>query len=156
MATRRETLGDFSSIVCFRALVVGIEDVLGADGAVPVLVRAGRIRGKQVATDLGAAGSKLTGQELVDALNKAVGAEGTRLCQIDAVEQHGDKLIVKLSETICSSEELEGSSRKLTFTMGAITGAIETVMDQKYKPVNTESVLRGGSHDVIELTPAAF
>jgi hypothetical protein len=35
--------------------------------------------------------------------------------------------------------------------MGAIWGAIETIMGKKMQGTHTESVLRGGSHDVFEL-----
>jgi hypothetical protein len=39
-------LGDFSSIVCFKAVVVGIEDALGEKVAAIALIAAGRIRSK--------------------------------------------------------------------------------------------------------------
>jgi len=42
---------------------------------------------------------------------------------------------------------------KCTYTMGAIWGAIESIMGKKMQAKHTESVLRGGSHDVFELTP---
>ena len=45
----RPELGDFSSIVCFRAVVTGIEEALGEKAALISLIAAGRVRGKQVA-----------------------------------------------------------------------------------------------------------
>ena len=45
----RTELGDFSSIICFRALVVGTEEALGEKAAAIALIAAGRSRGKQVA-----------------------------------------------------------------------------------------------------------
>lgn len=43
--TYRSQLGDFSSVVCFKAVIVGVEDTLGADGAAVVFTRAGRSAG---------------------------------------------------------------------------------------------------------------
>lgn len=45
-------LGDFSSIVCFRAIVIGAEEALGEKAAAIALIAAGRARGKQVAEQL--------------------------------------------------------------------------------------------------------
>jgi hypothetical protein len=36
--------------------------------------------------------------------------------------------------------------------MGAVWGAIEEITGKKLRGVHTESVLRGGSHDVFEFT----
>ena len=44
--TLRAHLGDFNSIICFRAVVTGIEDALGPRAAMIALVAAGRTRGK--------------------------------------------------------------------------------------------------------------
>ena len=49
----RKELGDFSSIVCLKALVVGLEDVMGVQGARANLILAGRIRGQTIAKSLG-------------------------------------------------------------------------------------------------------
>jgi len=55
VAQLRSELGDFSSIVCFKALVVGTEEVLGEKAAAIALIGAGRQRGRQVADQLGIA-----------------------------------------------------------------------------------------------------
>ena len=48
--TLRPTLGDFSSIVCFKSVVVGMEAALGEKTAAVGLIAAGRKRGQAVAS----------------------------------------------------------------------------------------------------------
>jgi len=148
----RPTLGDFSSIVCFKAVMHGIEDTLGAQAAGVCLKAAGRKRGKDLTESLGIT-SAMGLEEARDALRKALGGEGTRLCWIDAIEQDGEDFIVKLSETIGSAGEEPGSSYRLSFTLGAVHGALEVVTGQKYRGKQIASVLAGDSHDVIKFVP---
>ena len=61
--------------------------------------------------------------------------------------------MVYASETVCSAGEESGSPRKCTYSLGAVWGAIETIQGKRYRGMHTESVLRGGSHDVFELSP---
>lgn len=145
--TLRQELGDYSSIVCFRALVIGVEKALGDKAAMIALVSAGRGRGKQLVEQLGLGQMPIS--EAVPALQQALGAEGTRLCIIDKVEE-GDTLKVYLRETICSSGEPQGSPRVLSYTQGAIQGALEALTGLRLRGKQIESVLRGGTHDVIE------
>ena len=75
-ATFRPELGDFSSIVCFKAVVVGVEEALGAKAAAIALISAGRTRGKQLANQLGLS----TDTDLSEAafiLNNALGKAGS-------------------------------------------------------------------------------
>lgn len=146
----RETLGDYSSIVCFRALVLGVEETLGEQAAAVCLKVAGRKRGADLARSLGLGGTELALDAARDALNTALGAEGTRLCSVNAIERDGERYIVRLSETICSADEPQGSPRLLTFTLGAVHGALEVMTGTKLRGKQIESVLRGGTHDVIE------
>lgn len=148
MITNRSELGEFSSIICFRAVVTGAEEALGEKAAMITLIAAGRNRGKQLAQQLGlAVGST---ENLVPALQKALGKDGTRLCIIDKIENESDSIKVYCRETICSAGEPEGSPRKLSFTQGAIQGVMEHVTGKRLRGKQIESVLRGGSHDVIE------
>ncbi len=148
MTTNRSELGEFSSIVCFKAVVTGAEEALGAKAAMITLIAAGRARGKQLAEQLGfAVGST---EDLVPELQKALGKDGTRLCIVDKIENEGDSIKVYCRETVCSAGEPEGSPRKLTFTQGAIQGVLEHVTGKRLRGKQIESVLRGGSHDVIE------
>jgi predicted hydrocarbon binding protein len=55
-------------------------------------------------------------------------------------------------ETVCSANEPQGSSRKCTFTMGAVWGALSEILGQKLRGVHTDSVLRGADRDVFEFT----
>ncbi len=148
----RKDLGDFSSIVCIKAIVVGLEDVMGVQGARANLVLAGRIRGKTIAKSLNLSNTDKSLDEWSAILGEAVGKEGTRLCKVDKVEQDGDVLRVYLSETFCSAGEESGSPRELTFTLGAVQGAVEEITNKKFVGVQTGSVLRGQDHDIIDFT----
>lgn len=146
----RPELGDFSSIVCFKALVTGAEEALGEKAAMITLIAAGRNRGKQLAKQLGLLENETSLEGIVPLLQKALGKDGTRLCIVDKIEQAGEAITVYCRETICSAGEPEGSPRKLTFTLGAIQGVLEHVTSKRLRGKQTESVLRGGSHDVVE------
>jgi hypothetical protein len=148
MNTNRSELGEFSSIICFRAVVTGAEEALGEKAAMITLIAAGRSRGKQLAQQLGLVVGAT--EDLVPELQKALGKDGTRLCIIDKIENASDSIKVYCRETICSAGEPEGSPRKLTFTLGAIPGVMEHVTGKRLRGKQIESVLRGGSHDVIE------
>jgi len=145
----RKELGEFSSIVCFKALVTGAEEALGEKAAAITLIAAGRNRGKQLAEQLGL-GDHMTIAEVVPALQQALGKDGTRLCIVDKAEEIDSKIKVYCQETICSAGEPQGSARKLTFTMGAIQGVLEKVTGKRLRGKQIESVLRGSDHDVIE------
>lgn len=147
----RTELGDFSSIICFRAIVTGTEDALGEKAAAIALIAAGRNRGKQLAEQLSLTGMGINSEKIVPLLQSALGKDGTRLCIIDKVVANGETILVYCQETICSAGEAQGSDRKLTFTLGAIQGVMEQVTGKRLRGKQVESVLRGGSYDVIEL-----
>ncbi len=148
----RPTLGEFSSIVCFKAVITGMEEALGEKATAIALVAAGRTRGKNLAAELGLSGSTDDLSVIATKLNQAVGSTGTRLTAIDRIVQEGDKIRAYCSETLCSAGEPEGSNRKCTFTMGAVWGALQEITGKKYRGAHTDSVLRGGTHDVFEFT----
>lgn len=145
----RPVLGDFASIVCTKAIVVGVEQALGERAAHVALIAAGRARGRQLTAHL--VGSNIPLADTAAILNSAIGASGTRLCIVNKVEEDGSAIRVSLSETLCSAGEPQGSPRILTFTMGAIQGAFEQLTGRQLKAKQTESVLRGGAYDVLEL-----
>ncbi len=153
MASLRPTLGDFSSIVCFKALVVGVEDTLGSQASGVALKAAGRMRGKALATSLGFGGRVTPVAEAIVALRTALGADGTRLCHVESIVQEGDDYLVSLSETVCSAGEPQGSDRQLTFTLGAVHGALEVLTQARFRGKQVASVLRGDSYDVIRFVP---
>ncbi len=150
----RAELEDFSSIVCMKAVVTGVEEALGEKAAAIALITAGRKRGKNLAQelDLVGKGTTMTLQEIQDKANQAVGKEGTRLCIIDKIEQEGDVYKVYTRETICSFNESEGSSRECTYTLGAIHGFLEALLGKRLRGKQTASVLRGGTHDILEFS----
>ncbi|MCK6519840.1 hypothetical protein L6R49_00205 [Myxococcota bacterium] len=145
----RPVLGDFASIVCTKAIVVGVEQALGERAAHVALIAAGRARGRQLTAHLAGTGIALADTAAI--LNAAIGASGTRLCIVNKVEEDGTAIRVSLSETLCSAGEPQGSPRILTFTMGAIQGAFEQLTGRQLKARQIESVLRGGAYDVLEL-----
>ncbi|HEY9701525.1 MAG TPA: hypothetical protein V6C58_03725 [Allocoleopsis sp.] len=149
---QRTELGLFSSVVCFKAVVVGIEDALGAKAAAIALIAAGRKRGRELAQGLGLVnnGEDVALSALGEKLNHVLGANGTRLCIVDKVEQVGDVYQVYTRETICSYAEEEGSTRSCTYTMGALQGILEIFLGKKLKGTQTGSVLRGAEHDILE------
>jgi predicted hydrocarbon binding protein len=149
----RPTLGDFSSIVCFKAVIVGMEEALGEKATTIALTAAGRTRGKNLAAQLGLTGSGADLDTIAIKLNAALGVTGTRLTAIEKIVREGDVIKVYCTETICSAGEVEGSHRKCTFTLGAVWGALAEITGIKLRGTHTESVLRGGTHDVFEFTP---
>ncbi len=148
----REKLGDFSSIVCFKSVITGMEDALGEKATAISLIAAGRARGKNLAKSLGLSGTSQDLDKIAALLNEAVGQNGTRLTAVDKITEEGNLIKVYCSETICSAGEEIGSPRKCTFSMGAIWGALEEVTGKKLRGTHTESVLRGGTHDIFEFT----
>ena len=150
--TSRPTLGQFSSIVCFKAVITGMEEALGEKATTIALIAAGRERGKKLARELGLTGSSRDLNAIAIELNAAIGADGTRLTTIDKIVQTDSAIKVYCSETVCSAGEQQGSDRKCTFTLGAVWGALSEVTGKKLRGTHTESVLRGGTHDVFEFT----
>ena len=148
----RPTLGQFSSIVCFKSVITGMEEALGEKATAISLIAAGRARGKDLAKSLGLSGSNEDLAVIAAKLNEAVGANGTHLTAVDKIVQEGDLIKVYCSETVCSAGEPDGSPRKCTFTLGAVWGALTEVTGKKLRGIQTESVLRGGTHDVFEFT----
>ncbi len=150
--TLRQELGDFSSIVCLKAIVSGAEEALGEKATAIALIAAGRQRGKKLAEDLGLAhqSEAISLEVITEKLGHALGKDGTRLCVVDKIVQEGDVYKVYTRETICSAGEPEGSTRQCTFTLGAIQGFLEAYLGKRLRGQHTESVLRGASHDLLE------
>lgn len=146
----RKELGDFSSIICFKALMTGIEEALGAKAAMIALVAAGRQRGKSLATSLELSNTNADWQEVTQLLSKALGKEGTRLCLVNNIIEEDDETIkVYCQETICSVMEPQDSDRQLSYTLGALQGAIEEITGKRLRGKQVESILKGSDQDVI-------
>jgi len=143
----RPTLGDYNSTVCFKAIITGIEDTLGPDGAAVAFIRAGKVRGQMLATELGLAGSNVTVEDIAGVLNQVIGRDGTRLCAVTRSYREGENIVIETQETVCSAGEPQGSDRKCTFTLGAVWGALEAVTGQMFVGEQTDSVLRGATSD---------
>ncbi len=149
----RPILGDFNSIICFKAAIVGIEDALGEKAAAIAFTAAGRSRGKHLVEELGLAGSSISLSDAIERIRLALGENGTRLCIVEKLIQDTDVIKVYTSETLCSAGEPQGSPRKCTYTLGAVWGALEQITGQRLRGQHTESVLRGGDYDVFEFQP---
>ena len=149
----RPTLGDYNSIVCFKAVITGVEDTLGEDGAAVVFTRAGKVRGRTLATELGVAGKDVPTEQIAGLLNAAIGQPGTKLCAITASYMDGENVVIEAQETVCSAGEAHGSQRRCTFTLGAVWGALEAITDRTFLGEHTESVLRGGTSDKFVFSP---
>lgn len=151
--TVRSELGEMMSLICFKAALVGVEDTLGEDGAAVVFIRAGKVRGAFVAQQVGLAGSKPSLETLVKSLDSVFGATGTKLCRVVGAYAHGEQIIIDTRETVCSANELAGSTRKCTYTLGAVWGALESVMATTYLGAHTDSVLQGATVDRFVFSP---
>jgi len=146
----RKELGDYNSIVCFRAVITGLESVMGTEAARGNLIRAGCIRGLQVIQDLGLNHTDKPIDEWSALVAAAVGEKGTRLCIIERLEEKDGVYHAYLSDTICSAGEEQDSERKLSFTQGAVQGTIEGATGHRLSGVQIGSVLRGDDYDIVE------
>jgi hypothetical protein len=146
-------LGDFSSILCFKAAITGIEDALREKATAIALTSAGPARGNKLAEELGLVGSSMSLDDAASKLNMALGKDGTGLCIVERIIAKGENIKVYTSETFCSGGSPPNSPRKCTFTMAAVWGAIEQLIGKRFKGVHSECLLRGGTHDVFEFIP---
>lgn len=145
-------MGDFSSVVFLKGIVIGLEESIGEKTVGIALIAAGRNQGKKLAEELGLVndGASLPIEEIQEKVNHILGKDGVRLCLIDKLEQEGDSYKAYTKETFCSAGEVEGSLRKCTYTLGIIQGVLETFLGKRLRGQQSESVLRGGTHDVME------
>lgn len=149
----RSELGDFTSIVCMKAVITGIEEALGEKATMIALIAAGRKRGKYLAKELNLDNSSnYSLEKLTEIANESLGKEGTRLCIIDKIIEKDGVYQVYTRETVCSAGESQGSSRNCDYTMGAIQGFLEIILDKRLRGKQIESVLRGGNYDVLEFS----
>lgn len=153
MTVVRKELGGFSSVACLKAIVLGIEDALGEKATAIALISAGRARGRQLAARLDLTAANYDLELLTKKVAEALGKEGTRLLLLHKIECEGDLFKVYTSETVCSAGEPQGSTRRCTFTLGAVQGVLETVTGRRLRGIQTESVLRGSEFDVFEYGP---
>lgn len=149
----RQSLGDLSSIVCFKACVRGLEEALGTRAALVSLRAAGRKRGRSLVRELGLDGTQTDPVAARGPLATALGPEGTRLCIVHDIRKIDDETYeVDLAETICSCLEEPGSPTELSYTFGALQGAFETLLSVKVRGKQVASVLRGGDFDTIRFS----
>jgi predicted hydrocarbon binding protein len=150
----RQELGDFGSIIFLKSIISGMEDAIGERTAAIAMISAGRQQGKSSVEELGLLnkGTTLSLEEIREKVNQILGKDGTRLCLIDKIEQDGEVYRVYAKETFCSSGEPKGSTRRCTYTLGAIQGFLEAFLGKRLKGQQTESVLQGSTHDILEYT----
>lgn len=148
----RSELGDFVSIICFQAAIIGMEEELGEKTTAIALTAAGRNRGKNFAEKLGLTGISADWDLITDQICSALGVNGTKLVKINKIVEGDGVIKVFTSEALCSVSEPEGSFRKCTYTLGVIWGALEEITQKRLKGIHTESVLRGADYDVFEFS----
>lgn len=146
----RPNLGDFNSIVCFKAAVVGIEETMGPQAAKVALTAAGRKRGHALVESLGLTGKGADLQVASARLAAALGIDGTRLCTIERIDTDGEVIRVIVSDTVCMAGEPQGSTRECSFTLGAVHGALEALTGRKLSGKHVESRWRGDPEDVFQ------
>lgn len=151
----RENLDDFMSIVCFKAAIVGMEDILGEEGTAAALIAAGRQRGKDVANGLGLTGSNMPTGDIAAKMDDVFGNKGTKLCAIQEVTDTPEGgYLVKTGETVCMAGEPQGSSRYCTYTMGAIMGCMESITGKSLIGKHVAKITEGSATDDLLFTPA--
>ena len=148
----RKELGNFCSINCFKAAITGMEEALGEKATAIALIAAGRSRGRNLAKELGLPGFNTDWNLIRDKMSFALGINGNKLCKIEKIVEEDEVIKVATSETLCTAGEFQGSSRKCTFTLGAVWGVLEEVTGKPLRGAHTESVLRGGSYDIFEFS----
>ncbi len=153
MSDLRPGLGDFSSIVCFKAVVVGVEEALGKQAAKVALVAAGRRRGKDLVATLGLGGKGTDLGVAASQLDAALGTNGTRLCSVKGITDDGEVIRVVVADTVCMAGEAQGTDRTCTFTLGAVLGALEALTGRTLKGVHANSRWRGDKDDTFEFRP---
>ena len=82
----RDDLGEFSSVVCLKAIITGMEEALGDKATAIALISAGRTRGKKIVEELGLKDSSYTLDEVTAKISHALGSDGTRLLVLDKLE----------------------------------------------------------------------
>lgn len=146
----RPGLGDFNSIICFKAAVVGVEQALGKGAAKVAFTSAGRTRGHDLVKELGLSGRGEDLDAAAAAMGAALGPNGTRLCNVHRIDVDGDRIRVIVSDTVCMAGEPMGSDRECTFTLGAVHGALEELTGRKLRGKHVASPWRGDDEDVFE------
>lgn len=147
--SKRPILGDFMSVTCFHFLRVGAEDIAGR---VPI-VAAGRERGSNVAEELGLAGATKDAAVIYEKLKAALGAEGTRLCIVEAVTaKPNGGYEVQISESACSAGVTD-SEPHCAYTMGVFVGALSTITGQRMKGTESACSAMGGPRCIYQVDP---
>jgi predicted hydrocarbon binding protein len=144
----RSELGDFSSIVCLKAIITGMEEALGDKATAIALVAAGRTRGKNLAKASGLDNSAIPLEDLASKVAFALGKDGTRLLLLDKIEPNGEGYQAYVRETVCMAGEPAGSPRRCTFTLGAIQGVLEAYSGKRLRGQHTASSTQGNVQDV--------
>ncbi|TNE85253.1 MAG: hypothetical protein EP330_26360 [Deltaproteobacteria bacterium] len=143
---QRDHLGGFVSIVCFKQALKGAEDALGAAARVG-LIAAGRARGNQLVTSLGLAGTITEPTDALPKLQAALGADGTRLCEVMTMELEGEDYRIKLRDAIETWGEDASSTQECSYTLGALQGALKTLTNRKWRGKHVVKAQTNGGVD---------
>lgn len=149
VTSKRPTLGDFMSITCFHFLRVGAEDIAGR---VPI-VAAGRERGSNVAEELGLIGATKDPALICEKLKAALGADGTRLCIVEAVTaKPNGGYEVQISEGACTAGVTD-SEPHCAYTMGVFVGVLGTITGRRMRGSETTCSAMGSPRCIYQVDP---
>lgn len=149
----RQQLG-FSSIVCLKAIITGMEDALGEKATAIALTAAGRNRGKNLVRNGGL--TKVTSLYLKDIAYKlrlALGKDGTRLCLVDKIEQENDVSRFILQKRCVLQVNLKSHLVNAPLRWVLFGGRQKKFSRLRLQGKHIESVLRGSEYDVFQFTP---
>ncbi len=149
----RPKLGDFVNVMDYKALLDGIEENMGSKAASVIILAAGRTYGKKIAKELGASIESKDLPTVLKRLNVSLGAEGTRLCEIDEVSQQEGFIRVKVVEPVEMSGELSDSKRLCPFTLGVLGGFVDQVMQKRHQGRQIPVADQAGLQTEFEFTP---
>jgi len=147
--TNRPTLGSSMSLICFQYLRTFTEEVAGR----APIVAAGRQRGYNLVEGLGLLGATTDGAVMQERLNRALGAEGTSLCLVNAIQaKPNGGYEVHISEGACTAGQHSGEP-VCAFTLGVFIGAIHGMTGTRMKGVETTCSACGADECVYQIDP---
>ena len=149
----REQLGDFSSIICLKSMIKGLEEALGEKATAIALTASGRKRGRDLVKSLDLSNASIALDAAAAQIAAAIGENGTRLCILHKIVNEDGIYKAYVTGDVCTAGEPQGSDFKCLFTLGAVWGAIEEVTGQRLQGQHTESVLKGASYNLFEFKP---
>lgn len=145
----RPMLGSNVHLICFQYLCKITDDLTGR----APIITASRSRGIDAMTANGLADISQDPQVLCDKLNQVLGASGTRLCAVNRITSKPNSgYEARLSECACSAGFVSPEPA-CNYTLGVITGTIQTMTGMIMRGVETECQAMGVAKCVYQIDP---